>query len=136
MSLVFPQDKGLDAVVAESALVVVGAVQRLSDNDPFIHVRVERTLKGETAAAELEIRPCGWEMGCQVAASMANGGPSVSYALPILEGKSPEVKMGKSYVFFLLSNGELAAINAWRPASQADEVAVLVQGRGTGPSFA
>lgn len=126
MSLVFPQKLDLAAAVAQSALIVLARVDRLSNGDQFFHVRVERTLLGTAAVgSELEIRPAGWQLGQQCAESMANGGPSFSYSVPLLDGKAPVVKAGASYVFLLLENRELTAMNAWRLAKEADAISTL-----------
>jgi hypothetical protein len=127
MSLVFREGKDLKTVAAESAVIVVAAVERLSREGLFTHVRVERVLRGDVAAgAELEIHPAGHQMGCQSAESMANGGPSFSFTVQILDGKAPAIKAGKNYVFFLQPGFELAAMNAWRAASEADAIAALI----------
>lgn len=127
MSLVFRQSKDLKTIAAEAAVIVVAAVERLSQEGQFFHVRVERVLRGDVApGAALEIRPAGHELGRQCAESMANGGPSFSFAVPLLEGRAPAIRAGKSYVFFLQQGFELAATNAWRAASKAGDIAALI----------
>jgi len=88
MSLVFPQKEPLAAVAARSPVIVQAEVLRTSGNDQFIHVRVERSFRGGIpAGTDLEIHPAGYALGRQVAESLANGGPSFSYALPLMEGE-------------------------------------------------
>jgi hypothetical protein len=130
MSLVFPQMEPLAVVVARSPVVVLAEVLRTSNGKEFIHVRVERSFRGGLpVAAELEIHPAGYAQGCQVAESMANGGLSVSYALPLMEGKAPAIRPKKSYVFLLLAGleriHEMSAMQSWRAASEAEAIEAL-----------
>jgi len=128
MSSVFPQRLGLPAVLARSPVIVRVAVRRLSHRDQFFHGVVERVLRGELApGAAIEVRPAGYRLGCQVAKDLLAGAPVPSYSLPSLEGPTTPVVPGLSFVFFLDAevdgSHELSAMEAWRPASEADEIA-------------
>jgi len=131
MSLVFPQKEPLAAVAARSPVIVQAEVLRTSGNDQFIHVRVERSFRGGIpAGTDLEIHPAGYALGRQVAESLANGGPSFSYALPLMEGEAAALRAKESSVFFLQAGPEriheLSAMQAWRAASEAQAIQALL----------
>ncbi len=130
MSLVFPQKESLAEVVARSPVIIQAELMRTSNGGEFLHARVERCFRGGLpAGAELEIHPAGYALGCQVAESMANGGLSISYAIPLMEGKAPVIREKKSYVFFLQAGQEqvheMSALEAWRTASEAEAIQAL-----------
>ena len=127
MSLVFRQDIELPEAVLRSEFIVLAKVERLSHEDQFFHVRVERVLRGAVAVgAELEIHPAGYQLGQQTAEAMANHGMSVSFVVPCLAGKAPAIKAGASYVFLLTQGPELVAYFSWRGAKDVDAVAALL----------